>query len=434
MKAYYGSRFSPNMTKTPEGFLICHNVPIARTGWYEYLGKELGLNDRTNEIIKVYRSPEVVFSKKAIASFEGKIVTDEHPSNLLTPENAQRYAKGTVQNVRQSKENNDLLLADLIVYDKKLINEILDGKREVSCGYDCVYVDNGDGTFNQTEIRGNHVAVVDAGRAGKNISIKDSNKEMEGEKKKMSKVNIPKKRGPITNFLTAFGFKHYAADAEPEDIANTLDELIEERQCDEGDEIQEEKKNPNPQQSNDDGEENPQIAELAKQVSELTKIVAQLVKPKEKAPEEAIDEFIDELSKESNDGESETIEDEDFTEDEDIQENEDSDPEDESKNQISNSDSAAMIRALKAMKSIISSIPDEKIRKSACDSLIAEFKKSKKKNTRDNGYANILKGQRKKAKDSQLKRRKTADERAKEFEALGDTIAKKYNANLKEDK
>ena len=30
------------MTKTPEGFLICHSVPIARTGTQEYYPRELG--------------------------------------------------------------------------------------------------------------------------------------------------------------------------------------------------------------------------------------------------------------------------------------------------------------------------------------------------------------------------------------------------------
>ena len=31
MLAYYGSSISGNMVRTPEGFLICRNVPIART-------------------------------------------------------------------------------------------------------------------------------------------------------------------------------------------------------------------------------------------------------------------------------------------------------------------------------------------------------------------------------------------------------------------
>ena len=41
MIAYYGSKISEHMTKTPEGFLICHDVPIARIGQQEYFAGEL---------------------------------------------------------------------------------------------------------------------------------------------------------------------------------------------------------------------------------------------------------------------------------------------------------------------------------------------------------------------------------------------------------
>ena len=78
MKAYYGDRFSPHMTRTPEGYLICHDVPIARCGEQQYLPQELGLSGEN--IITVYRNEDEVFKTTAIASFEGKPVTDNHPS------------------------------------------------------------------------------------------------------------------------------------------------------------------------------------------------------------------------------------------------------------------------------------------------------------------------------------------------------------------
>ena len=39
--AYYGTTLSPNMDRTPEGFLICRNVPINRTGTQIYGAGEL---------------------------------------------------------------------------------------------------------------------------------------------------------------------------------------------------------------------------------------------------------------------------------------------------------------------------------------------------------------------------------------------------------
>ena len=60
--------------------------------------------------------------------------------------------------------------------DPIAIDEIVSGvKREVSAGYDCEYVEK-DGKIYQQNIRGNHVALVQAGRAGNRVKIKDSKK------------------------------------------------------------------------------------------------------------------------------------------------------------------------------------------------------------------------------------------------------------------
>ena len=40
---YYGTRLSENISRRePEGYLLCLNVPVARTGIQEYLPEELG--------------------------------------------------------------------------------------------------------------------------------------------------------------------------------------------------------------------------------------------------------------------------------------------------------------------------------------------------------------------------------------------------------
>ena len=167
-KAFYGSRISENILQTPEGFLICRNVPISRTGEQEYLGDELGLDDYKNQMITVIRLGSEVFSPKAIASFEGKPFTDDHTPDAVTPENYKMYLKGHVANVRQGTESDsDKLMADIFINDSKAIDEIINGgKREISCGYDCDYEIDSNGTIYQTNIRGNHIALVDEGRAG----------------------------------------------------------------------------------------------------------------------------------------------------------------------------------------------------------------------------------------------------------------------------
>lgn len=423
MKAFYGSRISENMTVTPDGFLVCHNVPIARTGWYDYLPQEIGV--KGDGIVKVYRSPEEVFSKQAMASFEGKPTTDEHPPDLLTPDNSAFYTKGAVQNVRRSPTEQDLLLADLIIYNSTLIDEIMNkGKREVSCGYECNYVDNRDRTYSQVQICGNHVAVVEAGRAGDRVAIKDSkNQNIEGGKKKMK---IPKQqRGPVTNFFAALGIKHFAKDAEPEEISEALDALAEERQEGEGGESEKKGKESESTQANDEGG-NTEIAEIKEAIANLTQVVTQLTANKatdeEKKPEDAIDELIGELAK----GEKSTGDEEESVTvpvdemDEDIPDGVVTDPEDRPENPIANSDSIAMIRALKAMKPVISAIKDPTERKKACDSLIAEFKNAKKQTKKGNGYQNILNAQR---KNSQSKAQKAADSAEKNYEKIDNGYA-----------
>ncbi len=169
--AFFGSKISEHMELTPEGFLICRDVPINRVGEQSYLAQELGLDGDPERVVVVHRCPEDVFAPEAIGSFEGKDVTAGHPPEMVGPENYANYAKGHIQNVRQS---GNFTLADLVIKDASLISDIRNGVvREVSCGYTCKYVPSGGG-YAQREIRGNHVAIVPRGRAGSSVSIKDS--------------------------------------------------------------------------------------------------------------------------------------------------------------------------------------------------------------------------------------------------------------------
>lgn len=212
MLAYYGYTISPNQIETGEGFLICKNVPIARTGTQDYLGRELGLTDgNADKIIAVIRSPDEVFSEAALASFEGKPVTNDHPPGLIGPDDVKNYEMGHAQNIRRgSGEWKDFMIADLHIHDRDLINAIQNGKREISCGYECDYVKNEDGTYSQKYIRGNHVAVVDRGRAGNRAAILDSYKNKKAEKPERKAMS---RKGLLFNL-----FGQAVKDKSPEEI------------------------------------------------------------------------------------------------------------------------------------------------------------------------------------------------------------------------
>jgi hypothetical protein len=199
------------MTDTPEGFLICHDVPIARTGPQDYLAREMMLDGDPERIVTVQRHPEDVFEAATLASFEGKPITDGHPPENVGPENYSAYTKGHVQNVRRS---GDYIVADLYINDANLAEEVRNNvKREVSCGYLCSYVPDGAG-YRQSNIRGNHVAVVPKGRAGAAVAIQDTAPEAEkGGNKHMNEF--------WKSVLHAFGMA--AKDASPEE----LDKMVE---------------------------------------------------------------------------------------------------------------------------------------------------------------------------------------------------------------
>ena len=172
---YFGTRLSENISRRePEGYLLCLNVPVARTGTQEYLPEELGLPP-SGGVIQVYRPEEEVFSPACMASFEGMPVTEDHPSCAegVTAENIRFLQKGHAHNIRRGTgAESDLLLADLMITDPDLADRILGGKREISCGYNYLLCEE-EGQYVQREIRGNHLAVVEAGRAGPRVSIRD---------------------------------------------------------------------------------------------------------------------------------------------------------------------------------------------------------------------------------------------------------------------
>ena len=247
---YYGTRLSENISRRePEGYLLCLNVPVARTGTQDYLPEELGLPPRTASggnlvggnltrnkqapqcgaapiesaelspgppgLVSVLRPEAEVFSPETIASFEGMPVTNDHPPDGVDIGNIRALQKGHAHNVRRgSGEESDLLLADLIITDPDLIDLIMDGKREISCGYTYELCDE-NGQYIQRKIRGNHVAVVDAGRAGPRVSIKDhkatiSERRTRSMKKSLSKI-----------------LARMAKDGDIETVAEIIEEMIE---------------------------------------------------------------------------------------------------------------------------------------------------------------------------------------------------------------
>lgn len=174
-------RLSARQHMTPEGFLLCEAVPIARTGTLVYDESELVNDDGplveggTGGLVVIERNPDQVFRAETIASFEGKPVTLSHPDDFVSPSNWRELSMGITLNVRQGDDiESDLMLADLLITDSGAIEEVRSGLRQVSCGYDAEYEQLAVGRGRQTNIVGNHVALVERGRCGPRCAIGDS--------------------------------------------------------------------------------------------------------------------------------------------------------------------------------------------------------------------------------------------------------------------
>lgn len=171
-------QLGPKQSFTPERYLLCEDVPIARTGTQDYAEMELEGIEGKDGVIEVDRDEDAVFDPETIASFLGKPVTLNHPNDPVTPDTWAYLAKGTTHNVRRGEgEQSNLLIADLLITDKGAINEIINnGLKEISCGYDAEYEQIAPGRARQASIVGNHVALVKNARCGPVCSVQDSSK------------------------------------------------------------------------------------------------------------------------------------------------------------------------------------------------------------------------------------------------------------------
>lgn len=153
--------------RTQQGF-IKSTAYLTRTGVFLYRKPDGG-------ILRELRHPDDVFKAESLATLKMVPLTDDHPQEFVTPENAKDLSIGWIgDNVGQE---GNMVAATVVVADKNAIAKTETGKVELSCGYSADLVDE-QGIFEgqpydvrQTNIRYNHVALVDRGRAGPQVKL-----------------------------------------------------------------------------------------------------------------------------------------------------------------------------------------------------------------------------------------------------------------------
>ena len=160
---------------TTDGYLVA-SVLCARTGIQDYLGEELDKPDMP--IVKVYRPESSVFAKDSLSTFVGKPTTNDHPPVQVTADNWKEYAVGSIG--EEVLRDGEYIRVPITLMDAATIKAVQDGKREISMGYD-MELDWTPGTASDGQaydaimrnLRMNHLAIVDRGRAGSRARIGD---------------------------------------------------------------------------------------------------------------------------------------------------------------------------------------------------------------------------------------------------------------------
>ncbi len=158
--------------RTPQGFLRAA-ARLTRTGVLAYKRAD-------GTVCRELRRPEQVFAAESLATLGDAPLTDLHPREMVTPDNARALSVGHVSHAT-SRADGKFVEADVVVTDAKMIAAIEAGtRREVSCGYKCKLIVGG-GTWNgehydaeQTEIVYNHAGLGPPkwGRAGSEVALR----------------------------------------------------------------------------------------------------------------------------------------------------------------------------------------------------------------------------------------------------------------------
>lgn len=156
------------------GFMTVRACPISSFGIFDYGAGQLGLPGNPMRIVKVYRPESAVNDPAAIDSFRNVPLINDHTmlSGFNKDDSAEAPETKGVDGVLTSNVYYEApwMLGDLRVFSREMQSDINSGKKDLSLGYTCKF-ELKPGVFDgqpyevvQTELRGNHIALVGEGR------------------------------------------------------------------------------------------------------------------------------------------------------------------------------------------------------------------------------------------------------------------------------
>lgn len=161
----------PKVVKTPEGYLR-GEVVVSRAGVFKYRN-----NDGT--VRGELRHPDEIFKTDSLETLKMIPITNNHPPEFVSSTNSHKYQVGYTG--EHYDVVDDKVIVSMTVTHQDAIDAILDGKLELSMGYD-VSLKEESGTYNsekydfkQISPRYNHLAIVEKGRAGSEARFRFDN-------------------------------------------------------------------------------------------------------------------------------------------------------------------------------------------------------------------------------------------------------------------
>lgn len=156
--------------------------PLSKVGVFPYLGRSISSALDPDKIYMVYRPATELADPECLASFKLVPWVDDHTmlgaeADGLTPPE-KKGIDGVIGEEVYFQDNT--LFGNIKVFSESLKEQIENGKKELSCGYRCIY-EEAPGVwkgqaydFVQRKIRGNHLALVEEGRMGPDVAVLDS--------------------------------------------------------------------------------------------------------------------------------------------------------------------------------------------------------------------------------------------------------------------
>ena len=171
-------------------FEVARN-PISKVGVFPYLGSSLGpdmikeQNLDPEKVYMVFRSaeelakPEFLLSCTLIPWINDHTMLGSDDKGYTRPE--EKGIGGVTGEQVLFDANDETVYSNIKLFSEAHKNEVANGKRELSLGYQCAY-EWKPGEYNgekydliQRNLRGNHLASVDDGRMGPSVAVLDHN-------------------------------------------------------------------------------------------------------------------------------------------------------------------------------------------------------------------------------------------------------------------